>query len=390
MPGKKRAKIYLQTPHSETYIEAIINVVHEPLVILSEDFLVKNANASFFSTFRLQRSKNIGKNFFKIARGAWSIPEVREFVNGIQGSHLSQPEIEIRFKKEGGSEKTLRLNGRKARSRGNSEPLLLVVFEDVTLERKFAEQQVEQKNIREENQRLHQMSRQKDDFISMASHELKTPITSIKAFAQILEKDFFEEGNTNAANMLARMNVQIVKLTGLIGDLLDVSRMDTGKLHYHFENFDLRDLVLEVVKEVQLSIKSHKIICDLADFPVIKGDRDRIGQVLTNFLTNAVKYSPGENEIYITNELSKKFATVFVKDNGMGIPKPKQSKVFDKFFRVHELSENKYPGIGLGLYISSEIIKKHEGKIGVKSEPGKGATFFFRLPLQTPQASSTD
>lgn len=382
MAGGKLTKDRQDSLASQTYINTIIEVIHEPLVILSANYFVMNANEGFYKAFRVHHGKNVGKSFFEIAGRLFDQPVIRQFLEKLTATNVILTDLEATLQKKNGPQKLMLINGKLVQTKGMEKPVILLVFEDKTLQREFKEQKAKEKNILEENARLQTMSRQKDDFISMASHELKTPITSIKAFAQILEKDFQEEGNTMAAGMLARMNVQIVKLTGLIGDLLDASRMDTGKLHYHFNFFDLNNLVTETIKEIQMATKTHHIKSELNELPEVYGDRDRLGQVLTNFLTNAIKYSPEADEILVTNVVGKRRVMVCVRDFGLGVPRSKHKKVFEKFFRVNEHQDKTYPGIGLGLYISSEIVKKHGGEIGVKSPRGKGSLFYFTIPLQ--------
>ncbi|CAN5367658.1 hypothetical protein BH20BAC1_BH20BAC1_00650 [soil metagenome] len=380
MPKNKEVEGHKQT----LYAESVIDLFNEPLILLTKDLRVRHANNTFYKTFGFHRGKSVGKDFYELGKGSFNIRVVQDLLDQI-GSDDKIDEIEIEYQKKNRPTKILLVNGKKVKIRGINETLILLVIEDITLKRNFEEQAEKQKDIIEEIRRLRTMSRQKDDFISMASHELKTPVTSIKAFAQLLENDFAKEGNKQAANMLARMNVQIVKLTGLIGDLLDVSRMDSGKLQYHFNYYDLNDLIGEVVREIQPSAKTHQINCKLGQLPDIYCDRDRIGQVLNNFLTNAIKYSPEAKEIIVISKPGKIYITVSVKDFGYGIPKEEQSNIFKKFYRVHEIQDNTFPGIGLGLYISSEIIKKHNGLIGLRNTPGKGSTFFFKLPVNPRQ-----
>ena len=381
MPKHKKA----ESPKQTLYAESVIDLFNEPLVLLTkDDFKVSNANSTFCKTFGFQRQKTVGKRFFDLGNGSFKIPQLQTLLQRIV-SDEDVDEIELEYQKKGRSTKMLLVNGKKVFIREINDTLILLVIEDITLKRNFEKQAEKQKDIIEEIRRLRTVSRQKDDFISMASHELKTPITSIKAFAQLLENDFAREGNKEAADMLARMNVQIVKLTSLIGDLLDVSRMDAGKLQYHFNYYDLNDLIAEIVKEIQPSSKTHQIRTKLNQLEEVYCDRDRIGQVLNNFLTNAIKYSPEAKEIIVTSKPGKTYITVSVKDYGYGIPKDKQANVFKKFYRVNERQDNTFPGIGLGLYISSEIIKKHNGLIGLRSTPGKGSCFYFKLPVNPRQ-----
>ena len=234
-------------------------------------------------------------------------------------------------------------------------------------------------NYRDISERKY-LESQKDDFISIATHELKTPVTSIKAYAQVLQSRFVNEGNVQAAEMLLKMDVQFKKLTGLIGDLLDVTRVKEGKLQFHESFFDFNELVSEIIEEMKLTTSKHHITKHLTATKTVYGDRDRVGQVITNFLSNAIKYSPHHEKIVVRTMGDKKGMTLCVQDFGIGITKDQQDKVFERFFRVGK-SEDTFAGLGLGLFISSEIIKRHGGKIRVTSAESKGSTFCFTLPV---------
>jgi two-component system CheB/CheR fusion protein len=222
----------------------------------------------------------------------------------------------------------------------------------------------------------------KDEFISVASHELKTPVTSLKGFTQILQMTFAKEGNAMANNLLPKMDHQINKLTNLINDLLDVTKLNSGQLRLDEEKFNLNELVMETVEEMQRTTISHKIETDLT-YPIyIFADKNRIGQVLINLLSNAIKYSPNADKVLVNCCSEDGKIKLCVQDFGIGIPGSQQSKLFTRFFRVSDDKTNTYPGLGLGLYITNEIIKRHNGTIDFKSEEGKGSTFCFSLPVQ--------
>lgn len=225
----------------------------------------------------------------------------------------------------------------------------------------------------------------KDEFISMASHELKTPVTSLKAFTQIMMMTFEGEGNTMASSMLTKMDKQINKLTGLIADLLDATKANSGQLKFQKEDFDFNELIKEVVDEVQRTSTSHKIELKLAATQIINGDRNRLAQVIMNFLSNAIKYSPNADKVMISTKTVQNQIKFYVQDFGIGIPSSQHSKLFTRFFRVSDNKTNTYPGLGLGLYISQEIINRHSGIIDFKSEEGKGSTFCFSLPIKSNQ-----
>ncbi len=220
---------------------------------------------------------------------------------------------------------------------------------------------------------------EKDDFISMASHELKTPVTTLKGFTQILLQGFKESGNEQASSALTIMDNQITKLTRLITDLLDATKINAGQMKYDEQVFDFNTLVHETVYEMKLAADDHPIKTVLSETKMIKGDRNRIGQVLTNLIANAVKYSPKGSAVIISSVAKNRKIQCCVEDFGSGIPQEKHSRLFTRFFRVSEDKTNTFPGMGLGLYISMGIIKKHHGNMWLQSEPDHGSRFFFSL-----------
>jgi PAS domain S-box-containing protein len=234
--------------------------------------------------------------------------------------------------------------------------------------------------IRHDITKRKELEQQKDEFISIATHELKTPVTSLKGYVQVLHRNFMRIGDHTSASYMAKMETQINKLSSLINDILDGTKIEAGKLKFYKEHFDMNALVAEVVEALQLTTERHQLIVSGKIKHTVFGDRERVGQVITNILSNAIKYSPQSDKINIKLSSTKTEAKVSVQDFGVGISKEKQHQVFERFYRVSGFKENTYPGLGLGLYISSELIKRHNGHIGVESEKGKGSTFFFTLP----------
>ncbi len=223
---------------------------------------------------------------------------------------------------------------------------------------------------------------QKDMFIGMASHELKTPVTSIKGYAQILKKRYEDSEDEFLLNSLSIIDNQIRVVTNLISELLDLSKMTTGGLDLHPERFALCELITEVIKETTLINPKYEISYKPGNTSEVVADKERIRQVLNNLLNNAVKYSPDSRRIEVRSEFTQSTATVYVKDFGIGINKVNQDKVFNRFYREQGKNEKTFPGFGIGLYISSEIIKKHQGTIAVTSEKGEGSEFHFSIPIE--------
>ncbi len=231
--------------------------------------------------------------------------------------------------------------------------------------------------------------RRKDEFISMASHELKTPLTSLKGFTHVLLRRLAKQGDEQGLTYLAKIDKQVDKLTILINDLLDLSKIQTGKLDYREEYFDLDALVREIVENVQGTTHTHRLLVEGQTHAQVFGDKDRLGQVLINLLTNAIKYSPQADKVIVHLSTEQGQAIVSVQDFGIGIAKEYQQYIFDRFYRVTAPQEQTYPGLGIGLYISSEIIRRHHGRLEVESHKGEGSTFSFVLPLASLRLSES-
>lgn len=228
---------------------------------------------------------------------------------------------------------------------------------------------------------------QKEEFIAIASHELKTPVTSIKGYAQIINETFRESTNSDIKGLVQRLNSQVARLSTLIENLLDVTKITGGQLQLHITEFDVIDLIMEIVDEFSKTTKME-IVAELQPADKIHGDRERIRQVITNLLSNAVKYSPAADKVVIRSSYTARLGSdkarvmVSVQDFGIGVSQEQQEHIFERFIRVKDQHTNSIPGLGLGLYISSQIVKRHNGSIWVKSSDGKGSIFGFTLPVE--------
>ena len=229
---------------------------------------------------------------------------------------------------------------------------------------------------------LSRLERQKDEFLSIASHELRTPLTALKGLTQLTRRRL-EKAHLDEAQHMAMMERSITRMDRLIKDLLDVSRIEADKLPLHLERCDLAKLCRQVSEE-QTAASGRSISLLLVEEPVeVEIDAERIGQVLINLLSNALKYS--KDECPITLHLSQEVdqALVSVHDEGVGIAPEALPYLFERFYRVPgtNVQSGSEMGLGLGLYICQTIISRHHGQIGVQSTPGQGSTFWFKLPL---------
>jgi PAS domain S-box-containing protein len=217
----------------------------------------------------------------------------------------------------------------------------------------------------------------KDEFLSIASHELKTPLTNIKAFNQLQQRVKDPE---KLVSFISRSSEHINRLERLINDLLDVTKITAGKMSYRMELFDFGKMMSETIDNARLIEQGHEIILENEANIEYMGDRYRLEQVINNFISNAVKYSPEGKKIIVRTKAEGENIVVSVQDFGIGIAPENAGQLFDRYYRVDNTAM-RFEGLGLGLFISSEILNRHNGSFWIKSELGKGATFFFRLPV---------
>ena len=237
-----------------------------------------------------------------------------------------------------------------------------------------------QTKLLEEIEFRKEAERKKDEFISIASHELKTPMTSIKGYIQLLERSLDKEDLETTRVRLHKVQNQVEKLNLLVADLLDISKIESGKLKFNKKYFSFDKILDHIVEIMEQANPQVKFIKKGQINTKIFGDEMLIEQVIINFITNAIKYAPDSDEVHFTSELRGDEIYFSVKDFGIGMAKEHQQQIFDKFYRVEETSE-RFQGLGIGLYICQEIIERHEGKIGVNSEPDEGSEFYFTIPL---------
>ena len=223
----------------------------------------------------------------------------------------------------------------------------------------------------------------KDEFITIASHELKTPLTTAKGYLQLLELSADESNKQDTKLFVEKASQAVNKLSKLISELLDASKINLGKLNYTATSFNFNEMVADTIENIQLTSPTHAIIRTGKVLDKVTGDKDRLQQVIINLLNNAIKYSPGAEKVFINVEQENDTVKVSVKDTGIGIAKHSLHKVFEKYHRIEEHAA-RFQGLGIGLFISYEIIQRHHGKLWAESETGKGSTFYFTLPVNQP------
>lgn len=226
-----------------------------------------------------------------------------------------------------------------------------------------------------------QEEQRKNDFVAIVSHELKTPLTSITGYIQLLLGKSKREGNEQYSNILTRVDVQARKMAVMIQDFLDLAKMEDGKIQLNLEIYDIKELIEEITSDPQFISSRHQLKLTVPANAMIQADRGKIGQVLINLLGNAIKYSPNGGTITIGTTIEGEQVKIYVNDQGLGISPLHQKRLFDRFYRINDDRIKSVSGFGLGLYLVAEILRYHGSNISLTSEEGVGSTFYFNLPI---------
>ncbi|WP_428330550.1 ATP-binding protein [Mucilaginibacter sp.] len=295
-------------------------------------------------------------------------PEDRErvlkVIEASMNKAVSEGEYDVEYRTVGAADKKIRW----VRAKGK------VFFDDRDTPVRFVGAVLDITAQKQDEQR-------KNDFIAMVSHELKTPLTSLKAYVQMLMAKARDSEDNFTTTALDKVDKQIKKMTVMINGFLNVSRLEAGQIYLEEKAFDINELIKQTVEEVSLTTQSHNIYYLARGPQMINADHDKIGQVINNFLSNAVKYSAKGKEVEVNYQVLGNTVQVSVKDEGIGINTHDQEKLFDRFYRVNNHDTKTISGFGIGLYLCAEIIRRHDGRIWVESQMGKGSTFYFSLPI---------
>ena len=358
-PGSSALNIGKLLEHY-AYAEAIVATINEPMVILDKSLRVKSANNAFFKLFKYHKKEVYGKSIFEFNINKIEVPKIKKLLKDVLLKNIPLKEVEFTHTFSRVGEKTRLVGARRIVLDKYKTGLILLSLEDIS----------KRKDI----------ERQKDDFVGYVTHELKTPLTSLSMFIQLLSGYHKNTQDKKSLYFLGKASEQIDRLTSLLNSFSTVYKAQNGKLDLHKEKTDINRLVSEVVEVFQYTQKTHDIQHTGTIKQKMNADKERIHEVLVNLLTNAIKYSPASDKIIVHVTEDEKKITISVQDFGLGIPIDEKDKVFERFFRVKGKEENRIKGLGLGLYLADEIIRAHKGKLWVESIEGKGSTFYFTLP----------
>lgn len=364
--GEDGHQLYTLKSADQTF-RVLIEKMQEGAITLNKDGIILYCNSSFAMMAGVPLDKVIGIHF-------------NQFIQGITFTGLNEIIIGGQFT-DYKTEDTLRC------SDGTILPVLLsltnlsledgtalsVICTDLT-----AQKDAQRKATDIDNQR--KAIEQKDEFIGIASHELKTPLTSLKAYMQLISAYNKDKVPEQIKTFISKAEVSIGKLQTLVNDLLDVSKIQAGKLHFSTSPLNINKLVSSCIENASYMFPDYHIFFDAEEDFVVDGNTERLEQVLMNIINNAVKYSPRSKDIVLSVEKAGANVKISVTDYGIGLSAEQQDKIFERFYRVDD-KNFMVSGLGMGLYISKEIIKNHKGGMGVISKINQGATFYITLPL---------
>lgn len=345
---------------SEEYMKSIFETVRESLVVLDHNMVVIAVNQHFFKTFAVGVEDTLGKSFYELGNGQWNIPSLKNMLENVLPTNNPFEDFQVEHEFPHIGRKNMLLNARRIETEGPYKDRILLAIED-------------------ETSRL-QTEIRKDDFLKIASHELRTPLTSIKGYVQLLDYQLQEKNYDKLQELINKSNSSIQKLNQLIEDLLDVAKLKDGKVGIHKEVFDLDKMITSCIEMVHTGKPSHEIKLEGKKGLKCYGDEGRIEQVFVNLLNNAIKYSPDAKEVRVYISVVSNFIKVTVTDYGVGIKIEDHKRIFERFYRAENIQKI-FPGIGIGLYVSEQIIKEHGGTLWVESEENKGSVFSFTVPM---------
>lgn len=348
--------------YSLDYAEAIVNTVREPLVVLNKDLKVITANRAFYNNFNLIPEKIENKPFYEMGGGELNVLKFKKLLQKVLKTGASFEDYEIEYSVPKKGKRILLLNARKFYRQINNTQTILLAIEDVTKIRNY--------------------EKQKDEFALIIMHELKTPVSTISAYLEFMQANLSKNDDKKLIQYADIMGEQVRRLTSLINGLTNSSHIRAVGFDYNEEIFNIDELITITIDGLQKNLKTHTIQKQGKDLGYVRGDKHRIGQVLINLLTNAVKYSPNSSTVLVKTTVKDGRVIIGIQDYGIGISKENQKKVFKRFFKINKNNTQPYHGLGLGLDISSQIIHHHKGKMWIDSEEGKGTQFNFSLPAR--------
>jgi two-component system CheB/CheR fusion protein len=404
--GRKQLETEIQD--AREYAENIVETVREPLVVLDACLKILTANLSFYETFKVTPEETIGNYIYDLGNRQWDIPKLRVLFEEIlhYQSVFNGYEVEHDFIEIG--RKIILLNARQIFRKNIGTHIILLAMEDIT-ERKLLSEElqkahdklghildertkelssanVQQQETSASNRRLEEVSQIKSDFLANMSHELRTPLNSVIGFSEMLQDQMFGPINAKQQEYITNILTSGKHLLSLINDILDLSKVESGKMELELSAFSLREtieasLMMLMEKAHKGGIELHMELGEEVDERIV-ADQRKLKQILFNLVSNAVKFTPPGGSVNVSAIKKGEFIEVTVTDNGMGIKKDDIPKLFRAFTQLESVFTKEYEGTGLGLALTSQLVQLHGGTIKAESEFGSGSRFSFTIPLR--------
>ncbi len=358
---KKKLHQTIELNDKKAFLSSILRTLRESLLVLDSNFKVLNANEQFLHTFKICSEDIIGKVLFDIGNNQWNRAHLKNLLVKHLSDDSSITDLEITSDFPYLGNKSILINAYRIELEDHNNDQTLVVIKDIS--------------------ELKEIERRKNDFLSNASHELNTPFTAIKDLVQLLQK---KVSNTSSSNQyiptLDKVSLYINRLNIQISELLKPTKTSSDRKAIFNERFEIDTMIHDIVENYTLTVPTHEITLRGETRAFIFGDQLQISRVISNLISNAIKFSPKCSIIKVDCKRIGEFAKISVQDFGIGIRIQDQSNIFKRFFRADDI-QKKYPGIGIGLHMCYESVTKHNGTLWVESEIGSGSTFSFTLPI---------
>lgn len=345
---------------NQEYMDSIIQTIRESLIVLNPKLRVLSVNEHFLRTFKVNREETEGKQLYDLGNGQWNIPKLRELLERVLPTNNPVLDFEVEHDFPHIGPKLMLVNAHRVELEGEYKDRILIAIEDITDRRT--------------------LEKRKDDFLSVASHELKTPLTTIRGYVQMMSRLMPREADEKFRSIVAKTEQFVDRLSGLITELLDVNRIQSGNLELHKQEFDFDHMIAHAIETIEAATHTQRIKLEGQTIGSLYGDESSLTQVVTNLLSNAIKYSPDDSPIGLYVSKVREYIKVSVTDQGEGITPDDQKKIFERFYRASDVQQ-RFPGMGVGLYVCDQIVGLHKGSLWVESEKGKGSTFNFTLPI---------
>src|SRR5688572_15039626 len=364
----------------ETYAQDVVDTVREPLLILDSSLRVHSANRAFYQTFHVSSEETENRLIYELGNGQWDIPDLRTLLEDIvpKSSVFNDFELEHDFPVIG--RRVMLLNARKLRQGSHAE-LLVLAMEDVTERRRAEGEVAKAKEVAET------ANRTKSLFLANMSHELRTPLNAILGFSEMLQEEAVERNLQDFNTDLQKISTSGKHLLGLINDILDLSKIEAGKMELHLELFDVGDLIAEVASTIDMQVAKNgntlQIQCIPPDIGFMRADLSKVRQGLFNLVSNAAKFTHG-GQIRIDAERQTmdgiEWIMFRVSDTGIGLSPEQSVRLFQAFTQADASTTRKFGGTGLGLALTRRFCQMMSGDVTVHSVPGEGSVFTIKLP----------